>query len=64
MQYLFGQRIGIDKFCNNIFIPESFDTNISNQLLDYTITFVNSKHYNTYQNPVLNGRFKDLGKQK
>ena len=32
----------------NIFcIPESFNTNISNQLLEYIITFVNSQHNNT-----------------
>ena len=28
-------------------IPESFNTNISHQLFDYTITFVNTQHYNT-----------------
>ena len=28
------------EFC----IPESFNTNISHQLFDYTITFVNSQH--------------------
>ena len=28
-------------------IPESFNTNISSHLFDYTITFVNSQHYNT-----------------
>ena len=32
---------------NNIFIPESFDTNISYQLFDHTITFVNPQHKNT-----------------
>ena len=28
---------------NYIFIPESFNTNISNQLFEYTITFGNSQ---------------------
>jgi hypothetical protein len=28
----------------SFFIPESFNTNISHQLFDYTITFVNSQH--------------------
>ena len=28
-------------------IPESFNTNISHQLFDYTITFVNSQHKKT-----------------
>ena len=28
-------------------ISESFNTNISNQLFDYKITFVNSQHENT-----------------
>ena len=27
-----------------IFIPESFNTNISHQLFNYKITFVNSRH--------------------
>ena len=32
---------------NNVCIPESFNTNISHQLFDYTITLVNSQHKNT-----------------
>ena len=32
---------------NHICIPESFNSNISKQLFDYTITFVNSQHYRT-----------------
>jgi hypothetical protein len=50
-----------------ICIPESFNTNISHQLFDYTITFENSQHYNknskgdfVLQKPVLNARFEDL----
>ena len=31
---------------NIIYIPESFNTNISHQLFDYKITFVNSQHKN------------------
>ena len=31
-------------YIKNICIPESFNTNISHQLFDYTITFVNSQH--------------------
>ena len=32
----------------NIFcIPESFNTNISHQIFDYTITFLNKQHLNT-----------------
>ena len=51
-----------DKLCNSVKIflqviklitknicePESFNTNISHQLFDYTITFENSHHENTY----------------
>ena len=51
----------------DIFIPESYNTNISHQLLDYTITFVNSQQKNTnskgefvLKSPVLNVRFKDF----
>ena len=43
--------------------PESFITNISHQLFDCKITFVNSQHENINlkgtQNPVLNVRFKN-----
>ena len=45
-------------------IPESFNTNISHQLVDYIITVVNLQHKNTnlngdlYSKPVLNIRFK------
>ena len=35
--------LGVNKLC----ITESFNTNISHQLFDYTITFVNSQHKNT-----------------
>ena len=47
-------------------IPECFNTNISHQLFDCIITFLNSQHWNTklkwfcIQNPVLNVRFKDI----
>ena len=36
----------------DIFIPESSNTNISHQLLDYKITFVNSQHENINLNGV------------
>ena len=41
------------------FIPESFNTNIYNQLFDYKITFVKSKHENVNSkvNFVLKARF-------
>ena len=29
---------------NNLCIPENFNTNISHQLFDYSINFVNSQH--------------------
>ena len=48
---------------NNIFcIPESFNIKILHQLLDYWITFVNSKNENTNSrgNLVLKNRFKRL----
>ena len=40
----------------NIFciLPESFNTNISHQLLDYKITFVNSQYQNTNSKGNLN----------
>ena len=37
------QRVSKNIFCT----PESFNTNISHQLFDYTITFVNSQQENT-----------------
>ena len=37
----------IEKGCNYFCLPESFNKNISHQLFDYTITFVNSQHLNT-----------------
>ena len=51
----------------SICIPESFNTNISYQLFDYKITFINSQHENTNSNGdfcnqklFLNVHFKDL----
>ena len=35
---------------NNFCIQESFNTNISHQLFDYTITFLNSQRKNTNSN--------------
>ena len=32
---------------NTFSIPEGFNTNISHQLFNYTITFVNSQHTNS-----------------
>ena len=50
--------------CNNICIPESFNTNISHQPFYNKITFVNSQRENEKKNcsqkPVLNVRFKDF----
>ena len=48
--------IVIKIFC----ITESFNTNISHQLFDYTITFANSQHYNTNSKGVfvLKNRFQ------
>ena len=40
-----GQVLMLIEFVNCI--PENFNTNISHQLFDYTITFVNSQHWNT-----------------
>ena len=42
-----------------ICIPESFNSSISHQLFDYTITFVNSQHLNINSNGgfVLKNRF-------
>ena len=37
-------------------VPESFNMNISHELFDYTITFVNPQHQNTNSQ----GDFKDL----
>ena len=37
------KKKGTKDICN----PESFNTYISPQLFDYTITFVNSQHWNT-----------------
>ena len=34
------------KVYNSFCIPGSFNTNISHQFFEYTITFVNSQHYN------------------
>ena len=53
---------------NKVFIPESFDSNISNQLFDYTLTLENSQHYIEdqfkrlfcTQKPVLRVYFKDF----
>ena len=43
---------------NNFCIPESFNTNISHQLFDYTITFVNLQHQNTnYKGSFTNRHF-------
>ena len=36
-----------EEFKKLIFIPESFNTEISHQLFDNTLTFVNSQHWNT-----------------
>jgi len=41
-----------------LYIPESFDTDISHQLFDYTITFVNSALSNTNGNFVHKTGFK------
>ena len=43
-------------------IPESFNTNISHQLFDPILTFVNSQHSNTYSkgNLVHKTSFKDF----
>ena len=35
------------------FVPESFNTNILRQLFNYTITLVNSQHYNTNSKAIL-----------
>ena len=55
----------------DICITESFNTNISHQLFDYSITFVNSQGYNTKSKGdfVLKDRFETVvlkisGKQK
>jgi hypothetical protein len=46
---------------NNVFcIPETFNTNISHQLLDYTINFVNSQHKNTNSKGDFVRLFKDF----
>ena len=47
-----------------IHILESFSSNISQQLFDYTITFENSQHWNTNSKGVLNVRFKDFWHKK
>ena len=41
-----GLNIGLKAFwyTNTIVIPENFITNISNQLFDYKITFLNPQH--------------------
>ena len=39
--------IKILKHINKIFIPESFNTNISHQIFDNKVTFVNSQPKNT-----------------
>ena len=44
---LFGSIICLDFRNNTICIAESFDTNISHQLFDYTITFMNPQHLNS-----------------
>ena len=56
---------------NIICIPESFNMNISHQLIDFEITFVNSQLEFTnskgdfvLKKPVLNGRLKKSGIQK
>ena len=37
-------KLSTNNFCTYEAIPESFNTNISHQLFDYTITFVNPQH--------------------
>ena len=37
-----------DQASNTFSLPKIFNTNISHQLFDKTITFVNSQHKNTY----------------
>ena len=41
-----------------IYIPETFNTNISHQPFDYAITFVNSQHYRTQIQKVRKNGFK------
>ena len=43
---MFNKNVGILAY-NFVCIPESFNTNISHQLFDYKITFVNSQRKNT-----------------
>ena len=52
-------RLAFFIYCyKHIRIPESFNTNISHQLFDYKITFVNSHRYiNSKGNFVLKNRF-------
>ena len=56
-----------NSFKNFLYIPESFNTNSSHQLLDYKITFVNSQYEKrnskgdfVLKKPVRNVRFKDF----
>ena len=41
---IFKNHIGTPKMLNNFCIPESFNMNISQQLFDYTIPFMNPHH--------------------
>ena len=50
--------LGTNFFCIIKFIclPESFNTNISQKLFDYTITLVNSQHKNIRKKVILNSK--------
>ena len=52
-QYHTKVDFGIPLIFNTFCIPENYNTNISHQLFDYTLTFLNSKHRTQIQKVIL-----------